>query len=78
MGSDTAAMGCLTSSLLVLSPVFGALLALVGSTVALPTLQTRAVTPLSQGDLTALTPFAHFAGAVYCNLGQVQAWNCGA
>ncbi|KAI0751667.1 alpha/beta-hydrolase [Daedaleopsis nitida] len=58
--------------------VLASTLALVASTTALPALHTRAISELTQADLNALAPFARFAGAAYCDLGQVQAWNCAA
>ncbi len=56
--------------------VWGVLLASTGHAAALPALQTRAVTPLSSVDLSALAPFTHFAGAAYCGLDTITAWSC--
>ncbi|KAI0703251.1 alpha/beta-hydrolase, partial [Earliella scabrosa] len=42
---------------------------------ALP-LERRAAVRVSSADLAALAPFTRFAGAAYCSLSSLKAWNC--
>ena len=55
--------------------LYGVLLVVSANAAALP-LERRAAVRVSSADLAALAPFTRFAGAAYCSLSSLQAWNC--
>lgn len=39
--------------------------------------QDEVITPLTQNEVDAFTPYSYFAAAAYCNAEQIMDWNCG-